>query len=103
MCSSDLAIRGESNWRYSGEAPDMYTVEHQHLFGAIRAGKIINDGDRMAASTLAGIMGRTAAYTGKEITWEQMLSSNDRLIPETLTWDQKLAIAPIAIPGRSAA
>jgi predicted dehydrogenase len=97
---SKPTIRGEKNWRYSGDAPDMYTIEHQHLFRAIRSGETINDGDRMATSTLAGIMGRAAAYTGKEVTWEQMLTSNDKLVPDNLTWDMKLPIAPIAIPGR---
>lgn len=95
-------IRGETNWRYQGESPDMYTVEHQHLFGAIRSGKVINDGDRMSVSTLAGIMGRTAAYTGKEITWEQMLTSNDKLVPDELSWNMKLPVPPMPIPGRNA-
>lgn len=100
---SKPTIRGETNWRYQGDAPDMYTVEHQHLFRAIRAGTPINDGDRMAVSTLAGIMGRTAAYTGKEITWEQMLTSTDKLVPDELSWDMSLAVPPIPIPGRSKA
>lgn len=48
----------------------MYQNEHNELFASIRSGKPINDGEWMTHSTLMGIMGRMAAYTGQEITWE---------------------------------
>ena len=50
---------------------DMYDAEHQALFGAIRSGKTINNGDYMCKSTLMGIMARQSAYTGKPITWDR--------------------------------
>ena len=53
----------------------MYQVEHDELFAGIRAGKPINNGETAAHSTLMAIMGREAAYTGKRITWKQMLGS----------------------------
>ncbi|MGZ8939515.1 MAG: Gfo/Idh/MocA family protein, partial [Limisphaerales bacterium] len=56
-------IRGEKNWRYSGPRPNMYQVEHDELFASIRAGKPLNDGVRLAHSSMAAIMGRMAAYT----------------------------------------
>ena len=70
-------IRAKTNWRYrdSGPKVDMYQIEHNELFASIRSGKPINDGHRMAQSTLIGLMGRMAAYTGQEITWEQMMTS----------------------------
>ncbi|MEZ5299598.1 MAG: hypothetical protein R3F11_02855 [Verrucomicrobiales bacterium] len=40
----------------------MYDIEHVELFQSIRAGKPINDGDRMATSTMAGIFGRMASH-----------------------------------------
>jgi hypothetical protein len=46
-----------------------------------------------------GIMGRMAAYTGQEITWEQALNSQEKLVPDQLDWKMKLDIAPMAIPG----
>ncbi len=64
-------IKGKENWRYKGPKTDMYQNEHDELFASIRSGKPINDGDWMAHSTLMGIMGRMAAYTGQEVTWEQ--------------------------------
>ncbi|MFM8358638.1 MAG: Gfo/Idh/MocA family protein [Verrucomicrobiota bacterium] len=91
---------GESmKWRYKGDKPDMYVVEHQHLYRAIREGKLHNDGDWMATSTLMGIMGRLAAYTGQEVTWEQALNSQQKLVPDQFDWNMKLPVEPLAIPG----
>jgi hypothetical protein len=59
--------------------PNMYQVEHDEMYASIRKGEPINDGVWMAHSTLVGIMGRMAAYTGKEITWEQALASQENL------------------------
>ena len=92
-------IEGETNWRYEGQRPNMYQVEHDELFASIRAGKPINDGTRMARTTLMGIMGRMAAYTGQEITWEQALNSNQRLVPDKLSWEMEIDDLPLAIPG----
>ena len=92
---------GSNGWRYRGENPDMYVVEHQHLYRAIRAGEFHNDGDRMVNSTLAGIMGRLSAYTGQEVTWEQALSSKIQLVPDNMSWDMKLPIEPLPVPGKT--
>jgi predicted dehydrogenase len=78
-----------------------YDNEHIHLFNAIRAGEAVNDGVRMAHSTLAAIMARMAAYTGKRITWDMAMNSQEKLVPDHLTWDMKLPIAPMAIPGKT--
>jgi predicted dehydrogenase len=94
-------IFGAERWRYSGPNPDMYQVEHNELFASIRKGEPINDGVRMCNSTMMALMGRTAAYTGQEITWEQAMNSEDKLVPENLTWDMKLPPAPMAMPGRT--
>jgi myo-inositol 2-dehydrogenase / D-chiro-inositol 1-dehydrogenase len=55
----------------------------------------------MATSTLLAMMGRMAAYTGQEITWEQALNSQTHLVPEKLDWKGKLAVMPIAVPGQT--
>ena len=92
-------IRGKQAWRYQGPRPNMYQVEHNELFASIRSGMPINDGVRLAHSTLAAIMGRMAAYTGQEITWDQALNAQAKLVPDQLDWKMKLDIAPMAIPG----
>jgi predicted dehydrogenase len=94
-------IRSKKFWEYRGPRPDMYQVEHNHLFEAIRAGKMVNDGDRLASSTMVAIMGRMAAYTGEEITWEMALNSKENLVPANLDWDAKLPVASRAMPGET--
>ena len=95
-------MTGENPWKYSGGGKDMYQIEHDELFASIRAGKPINDGDRMARSTLMGIMGRMAAYTGKEITWEMALNSQERLVPEKIDLGASFEAPPLAVPGKTA-
>jgi myo-inositol 2-dehydrogenase / D-chiro-inositol 1-dehydrogenase len=94
-------IKGKTNWRYheTEAKADMYQVEHNELFASIRSGEPINDGEWMAQSTLMGIMGRMAAYSGQEITWEQAMNSEDKLVPDHLDWKMKLEIPPMATPG----
>ena len=53
----------------------------------------------MVTSTLAGIMGRMAGYTGKKVTWEMALDSKQVLIPEIHGWDTKVEVPPLARPG----
>jgi len=96
---SEPFIRGKETWRYRGPKSNMYQQEHDELFAGIRAGKPINNGDYMAQSTLIGLMGRMAAYTGQEITWDEIMNSKEQLVPENLDWKMKLEIAPMAVPG----
>jgi predicted dehydrogenase len=99
--SRGVSITGENPWRYRGDKPDMYQVEHDELFASIRRGKLINDGDRMAKSTLMAIMGRTAAYTGQKITWEMILQSQQLLVPELKDWHSQVDVQPMAMPGKT--
>ncbi len=92
-------IDGEVKWRYNGSKKSSHQIEHDELFASIRAGKPINDGTRMAHTTLMAIMGRMAAYTGKRVTWEQALNSQQSLVPEKLDWNTKVEQLPLAVPG----
>ncbi|HOB97708.1 MAG TPA: Gfo/Idh/MocA family oxidoreductase [Verrucomicrobiota bacterium] len=94
-------IRAKEAWKYRGDKNDMYQTEHDELFASIRRGEPINDGVWMAHSTLMAIMGRTAAYTGQEITWEQIMNSQEKLVPDNLIWDMSFPITPLPMPGRT--
>jgi predicted dehydrogenase len=98
---STAEIAGANPWKYSGPKLAMHQVEHDELFAELRAGRIPNDGDAMAQSTLAGIMGRMSAYTGREVTWEMALNSKLDTMPKNLAWDMKLDVPPAAEPGRT--
>ena len=80
---------------------NMYQREHDLLFASIRRNQPMNDGKRMATSTLLAMMGRMAAYTGQQITWDQALNSQERLFPEKLDWNGSHEFAPRAEPGRT--
>ena len=92
-------ITGEKKWHYSGQRPNMYQIEHNELFASIRSGNPINDGVRMCYSTLAGLMGRMAAYTGQEITWEAAMNSQESIAPAKIAWDAPAPVLPMAMPG----
>jgi hypothetical protein len=92
---------GETKWATDAPKKSMYHLEHDALFAAIRAGKQVNDVERMARSTMVGLMGRMAAYTGQEITWEMISKSQEELVPRTLDWNGALPITPLAVPGKT--
>jgi predicted dehydrogenase len=92
-------IEGKTNWTWTGEKYDMYQREHDLLFASIRKHQPINDGKRLATSTLLAIMGRMAAYTGQQVTWDQALNSKEKLYPDNLDWNGSLPVPPRAEPG----
>jgi len=96
------AITGQNPWSYpaTSEKDDMYQNEHDEFFASLRAGKPINNGDYMSKSSLMGIMGRMATYTGQVITWEQALHSKEDLTPAKYEFGP-LATAPVPMPGKT--
>ena len=98
----DFWYRVENNgmemWRYEGDNPNMYQVEHDELFAAIRSGRHINEGVSMAHSTLLGIMGRMCAYTGATLSWDQCLNSEENLTPNSWEWGDA-PFPAVAMPG----
>lgn len=90
-------------WKFDGDpegAGRMYQNEHDEFFAGLRAGRIINDAQRGAHSTLMAIMARMSAYTGQTITWDQALNSKESLVPEPLALGD-LPAAPVPIPGQT--
>jgi predicted dehydrogenase len=95
------AITGPNRWRYrspKAKKGDMYQVEHDEMFAAIRAGKPINNGEDAARSTLLALMGRTAAYTGQNITPEKVLNSKQDLAPAKYEFGP-LPMPRVPVPG----
>jgi myo-inositol 2-dehydrogenase / D-chiro-inositol 1-dehydrogenase len=85
--------KGEEVWKYpwpekestdpTWKVTDPYVQEHINLITGIRTGNIVNDGEAQVNSTLITIMGRMSAYTGKDITWEEVMNSDLYLGPKT--------------------
>jgi predicted dehydrogenase len=91
------AIEGRRRWESKIDKGDMYQAEHEAFFRGIRSGSLINAGEYMAKSTLLGIMGRSASYSGQLVTWDDTMASTERLGPARYEWG-KLDAAPIAVP-----
>lgn len=48
---------------------------------SIKSGNFINEADRGAESAMSAILGRTAAYTGEEVTWDEICTSDEKWDP----------------------
>jgi myo-inositol 2-dehydrogenase / D-chiro-inositol 1-dehydrogenase len=96
-------ITGERPWtmpRNNDNEP--YQAEHVALFESIRGTNRrtrINDLRQVAESTLTAIMGRMSAYTGQTVTWDDALNAQQSIVPERVTWDMRLPVPPVAVPG----
>ncbi len=98
-------ITGEQPWKLDAsittDLANAYVQEHTDLITSIRAGKPLNELKQVAEVSLAAIMGRMAAYTGKAVTWEEMLRSQESLMPDKLAWGP-MPVPPVAMPGQTA-
>jgi myo-inositol 2-dehydrogenase/D-chiro-inositol 1-dehydrogenase len=86
---------------FEGSEVNPYVQEHTDLVESIRSGKPLNELRQVAESTLTAIMARLSAYTGKMVTWEKALNSQWDLMPGNLTLEMSLAVAPVAVPGKT--
>lgn len=83
--------------RRRAQSEDGHQLEHYAFFENIRKGEPRNDAEYGAKSTLMGIMGRMATYTGQVITQEQALNSKQVLVPDTITgFDAEPPVKPDA-------
>ena len=77
-----------------------YVAEHTAMVASIRGdGPYINDGIPVAESTLTCIMARESAYSGEEITWDQIMNSQQDLQPKEFDYDVKMDVPPLPVPG----
>lgn len=102
MGGNKYTITGEKPWAFEGGGDvNPYVQEHTDLIASIRAGQPLNEGKRIAQSTLTAIMGRTSAYTGREIQWDWIMNGSklDLTPPKFEMGD--LAIDPVPMPGQT--
>ena len=80
---SDIAwMFGQRDGRRPIPETSPYQDEWEHLMDAIRNNKPYNEVDRGVAASVTTSMGRMAAHTGQEITYDQMLNSKHQFAPE---------------------
>lgn len=99
--NTSYEIFGDQPWKNTEQLNNMYQTEHDELFKAIRENRLIEDGEYMANSTLMAIWGRASAYSGKTISYEEIINSTETLGPSAkdYTWDTEVDELPIARPG----
>lgn len=100
--SGALGIWGDEPWQYAAAAKDVSDTKAFSATGkftsnleladaekkkafvdSISSGKFHNQAAKGAESALSCIMARTAAYTGREVSWEDTMKSKD-------VWDPKI-------------
>ncbi len=91
-------IKGTNAFRYTEKFTNPYQQEHGDFIESIRAGQPLNEAQQIAESTLTAILGREAAYTGKEVDWDGLLESETRLGPAKYEFGP-LPVTPPPNPG----
>ena len=76
-----VRITGENAWM-GAEKDDTFrqgAINNVKAFiESIRTGKLLNNAEQAVESNLTAILGRTAAYHNREVTWEEMMRSTER-------------------------
>ena len=88
--------KGNEIYRHNAQGnPNPYRQEHVELFEAVAKGEYkFENAEYGAYSTLTGIIGRAACYTGKVIKWDEALKSEVDLLPEVFAWDANPKVMP---------
>jgi hypothetical protein len=98
-CNTYITPNTGSAWQFKGSKGAPYELEHADLIASIREGKPINEAQNVAESTMTGILGREACYSGQEVTWDDAMKSTTRLGPKDYKFGP-LEVAPVARPGK---
>ena len=100
---------GEMVWKTNG-ARGGHQEEHHDLFRDLRAGKIPNEAEYGAKSTMTSIFGRMATYSGQLIKWDDAIGSELALadVDSLKSMDNEAPVKPnddgtypCPIPGES--
>jgi predicted dehydrogenase len=96
-----IGTKGKSNCRDLGtQGENPYVAEHRAMAASIRGeGPYVNIAMPVAESTMACIMARESAYSGKELTWDMMMESKLDLMPKAFGFDVPLDAPPLPVPG----
>ncbi len=102
--------KGNMIYRYDGkDDPVAHQIEQDVFIRKIINNEPMNQTEEGAISTMTAILGRMATYSGQEITWEQAMNSQEKLVPEDLSsWESNAPVLPfedgsypIPVPGQT--
>ncbi|OHB63256.1 MAG: hypothetical protein A2Y76_07480 [Planctomycetes bacterium RBG_13_60_9] len=99
--SGRVVIQGQNASEIAWDKNDPCLKQHADQVEAIRRDQRLNEGRRIAESTLTSIMGRMSAYTGRALKWDwAMEASKLDLTPPSYTFGD-LPLPPVAVPGKT--
>lgn len=86
-------------WRFNERTISPYVQEHVDLITAIVTEKPINEARQVTDATVTAILGRESAYSGKILTWDDIMNSKQKLMPEKLEFGP-LPKPVVPVPGK---
>jgi len=96
-----VVVEGRNETEFAWDRIDPCLKQHADQISAIRQGKRLNEGRRVAESTLTSIMGRMSAYTGRALKFDwAMNASKLDLSPPAYEFGD-LDMRPVAVPGKT--
>jgi len=99
--SGNFILEGAKPFKYEGPQPSPVIRQHADQIAAIRAGEHLNEGVRVAESTMTSIMGRMSAYTGRALKWDWVMKASTLDLSPPRDEFGDLPMRPVAVPGRT--
>jgi len=99
--SGNFMIAGAKPFKYDGPQPSPVIQQHADQIAAIRGGQRLNEGVRVAESTLTCIMGRMSAYTGRALKWDWAMQASKLDLRPPREEFGDLPARPVAVPGQT--
>ena len=96
-----VVIEGANPAEIAWDQVNPCLTQHANQIDAIRRDQRLNEGRRIAESSLTAIMGRMSAYTGRALKWDwAMNASKLDLSPPAYEFGD-LPMPPVPIPGKT--
>lgn len=93
---------GNEVWSMKGDIGAAYQQEHKDLVDSIRAGDPIVELKETADSSMTAVLGRVAAYTGQNVTWDFLTKESQLdLFPSDFNFEGPRPEPQYAIPGQT--
>lgn len=94
-------IKGQNPYEYDGPGLNATRKQFTDLVNSIRTGEPVNEGRRVAESTMTAIMGRISAYTGRALGWDWVMNASQLdLSPDKYELGE-MPVRPVAVPGKT--
>jgi predicted dehydrogenase len=100
--SGRVVIEAQEKVEIAWDKNDPCVKQHADQIEAIRRDQRLNEGRRVAESSLTSIMGRMSAYTGRALKWDWALNASKLDLTPPAYQLGTLPMPPVAVPGKTA-